>query len=278
MDWVLLASLAGLASNGFNITNRFALKNKGDHTAYAWWFEFVRTVFFLILVLRQPLPSLSLQNIGALALLGITELFSVYVFMKMHALTELSISSIISRLRIIWSPLLAWLLVGERLTMPEYIGIVIIFLGLAVVTSPKQIRTDRGIHIALLFSFSSALLSIVLKWTGGIANTEVIIVSQSIVPLFILPICMKNATKRIVKIGKTNLFHTLVGGAFNVASSYLLVEALRVADASKVVGLYQAMTLFSVLFGIFILKEKEKLLAKIIGSLIVITGIMLMVK
>ncbi len=238
----------------------------------------MRVAFFLILVLRQPLPALSFQSLGALALLGMTELFSVYVFMKMHALTELSISSIISRLRIIWSPLLAWLLVGERLTMPQYLGIVIIFLGMAVVTSPKQIRTDRGIHIALLFSFSSALLSTVLKWTGGIASTEVLIVSQSILPLFILPMLMKNATKRIVKIGKSNLAQTLLGGSFNIASSYLLVEALRASDASKVVGLYQSMTLFSVLFGIFILKERDKLLAKIIGSLIVIAGIVLMVK
>lgn len=46
MEWLLLSVFAGLASNGFNITNRTALKDKGDYISYAWWFEFVRSAFF----------------------------------------------------------------------------------------------------------------------------------------------------------------------------------------------------------------------------------------
>lgn len=277
MNWFILSSLAGLASNGFNITNRTALKDNGDATAYGWWFELVRTTFFLGLLLFTSIPQITLAMIWPLTLVGLSELFSVYVFMKMHAHTHLSISSVISRLRVIWSPLIAWFLVNERLTMPEYFGIIAIFIGIAIVTSPKEIKQDKGIKIALIFSFSSALLSTVMKQASTVATTELIIIAQGIIPLFVLPFLMKRGFTRIMDSVGNNLSKILLAGGFNIASSYLLVEALHLTDASKAVGLYQAMTLFSVFYGIFILNERDKLIRKIIGSIIVIIGVILTV-
>ena len=91
MNWFLLSALAGLASNGFNITNRTALKDNGDATAYGWWFELVRTTFFLCVMVFTSIPTFTTTMILPLTLVGLSELFSVYVFMKMHAYTQLSI-------------------------------------------------------------------------------------------------------------------------------------------------------------------------------------------
>ena len=277
MNWFILATLAGLASNGFNITNRTALKDNGDATAYGWWFELVRTTFFLGVLIFTTIPRLTPSMILPLTLVGLAELFSVYVFMKMHAYTHLSISSVISRLRVIWSPLIAYFLVSERLTIPEYFGIIAIFIGIAIVTSPKEIKQDKGIKIALVFSFSSALLSTVMKQASSVATTELIIIAQGIVPLLVLPFLMKQGFSRIMDSVGNNLSKIILAGLFNIASSYLLVEALHLTDASKAVGLYQAMTLFSVFYGIFVLNERDKLMRKIIGSIIVIIGVILTV-
>lgn len=197
--------------------------------------------------------------------------------MKMHAYTDLSISSIISRLRVVWSPLIAWLLVGESLTMTQYLGIAAIFLGISIVTSPKEIRSDKGVKIAFIFSFSSALLSTVLKIAGNSTSTELVIFSQGIMPLIVLPFIMKNGFSRIKSAGVHHSFRILLAGVFNIISSYLLVEALQKTDASKAVGVYQAMTIFSVFYGIFILKETDKLFLKIIGVVVVIIGVILTV-
>lgn len=275
MNWFVLSTLAGLASNGFNITNRTALKDNGDATAYGWWFELVRTTFFLGVLIFTTIPTLTVSMILPLTFVGLAELFSVYVFMKMHAYTHLSISSVISRLRVIWSPLIAYFLVSERLSLPEYFGIIAIFIGIAIVTSPKEIKQDKGIKIALVFSFSSALLSTVMKQASSVATTELIIISQGIIPLLVLPFLMKRGFVRIMDSVGNNLSKILLAGIFNIASSYLLVEALHLTDASKAVGLYQAMTLFSVIYGIFVLNEKDKLVRKIIGSIIVIIGVIL---
>jgi drug/metabolite transporter (DMT)-like permease len=277
MNWFILSVLAGLASNGFNITNRQALKDQGDSTAYGWWFEFVRTTFFILLLFLKPLPSITFSMLLPLGLVGLSELFSVYVFMKMHAYTNLSISSVISRLRVIWSPLIAWFLLSERLTLPEYFGILAIFIGIAVVTSPKEIKEDRGIKIALLFSFSSALLSTFVKGASAIASTELVIIAQGILPLFALPLLMKSSITRIWQTASHQFPKIALAGSYNIASSYLLVEALRISEASKAVGVYQAMTLFSVFYGIFVLNERDKMVRKIIGSIIVIIGVVLTV-
>lgn len=277
MNWVFASVLAGLASNGFNITNRTALKNQGDATAYGWWFELVRTTFFLVVLIFKTPPKLTTEMILPLLIVGCAELFSVYVFMKMHALAHLSISSVISRMRVIWSPLIAWFLVNERLTTPEYLGILAIFAGIAIVTSPKEIRQDKGIKVAIVFSFSSALLSTVMKQASSVATTELIIISQGLLPLFVLPLLMKKGIPRILNSVGNNLWNILLAGVFNIGSSYLLVEALHLTDASKAVGLYQAMTLFSVFYGIFALNERDKVVKKIIGSIIVIIGVILTV-
>jgi drug/metabolite transporter (DMT)-like permease len=277
MNWLFLSALAGLASNGFNITNRTALKDKGDATAYGWWFEMVRTTFFVVILIWQGSFVLTSTMVVPLLLVSLAELFSLYVFMKMHAYTQLSISSVISRTRVIWSPILAWFLVGERLTIPEYLGIMAIFLGIVIVTSPKEIKKDKGIKIALVFAFSSALLSTVVKHASGFAPTEAVIAAHGLIPLFVLPFLMKQGVARIIQSGKQKIGQILLAGSFNVASSYLMVEALHTADASKVVAVYQAMTLFAVLYGIFMLKETDKLAAKIIGTVIVIIGMVAMV-
>jgi drug/metabolite transporter (DMT)-like permease len=277
MNWIVLSIFAGIASSAFSAINRIALKDKGDSTAYGWWFEVVRSIFFITIVLRNPFPELDLNSLTKLILVSFSEMFSVYVFMRMHALTELSVSSIISRLRIVWSPLIAWLVINERLTSVEYLGIIIIFLGIAIVSSPSEIKKDKGIKFALLFSFSSALLSTLVKNASVNLSSEIIILSQGIVPIILLPILMKSRFQRIWDSASNNLPNILLAGSFNIASSYLLVEALRLTEASKVVGIYQAMTILSVIYGIFVLKEREKMYRKIIGTIIVILGIILTV-
>ena len=48
---------------------------------------------------------------------------------------------------------------------------------------------------------------------------------------------------------------------------YLFVEALRVGPASKVVGFYQSMLIIAVILGIVVLKERERIVKKVAGSL-----------
>jgi drug/metabolite transporter (DMT)-like permease len=276
MNWFLLAAISGLASNGFNIINRTALKDGEDATAYGWWFEFLRTLFFVLLLLFSSGFNFELKVLPLLLVISLIEVYSIYLLMKMHARTELSISSVISRSRLIWAPILAYFLIGERLSLFGYISIIVIFCGIVLVTSPRKMKSDKNIKNALLFAFVSALLGVVTKVATDVVSTELVIISYGVAPVLILPFLMKNGPQRIILSVKNIFSHIVAASFFNIISMYLLVEALGQAEVSKVTGVYQAMILFSVLYGIFILKEKEGWKKKIAGTILVIVGILIM--
>lgn len=275
MEWVIFAVIAGLASNAFNFVNRHALRKDEDSSAYAWWFELIRVVVFSVLVFFSFSLVWEWTSLLWLILLGLTEFFSVYLFMKMHALTELSTSSIIIRLRLVWLPIMAMIFLRERLTTLEYLGIIIIFLGLVITSSPKKIKVDKGIKTALAFSMVNALLTVFLKKTAQVASTSIVMVAAGLPSVFILPVLMKKPVKRIKQAMKTTLSKNILASFFNVIAMYFLIMAYRVSPASKATGVYQSMLIFSVFGGIIFLKETKDIKKKIIGSIVTMIGVLL---
>lgn len=276
MNWILLAVGAGLGSSAFNFFNRYTLRGGKDSTAYAWWFEFARLIFFgLVLPLDFHL-KLGLRSLLILSTLGLVEFFSVYLFMKMHVLTDLSLSMILSRLRVVWVPLLALLLTRERLASTEYLGIVIVFIGLGLTVSPQRIKTDKGIPVALAFSFVAGLLNVVAKQSALLASTPVVMVAMALPSIFLLPLGMRNPLPRIKYAIRKTLINNLVAGAFNILAMYLLLEAYRLSPAGKVMGVYQGMLVVPVLGGIIVLKERQDVFRRLGGALVTIAGILLL--
>src|SRR5258706_14092872 len=99
MNWILLAILAGIASNIFNFLSRYVLKDQDDPTVYAWFFETIRFVAFALIAIVDWKLILSLRSVILFILLGLTEWISVYWLMKLHKHSHLSISEILSRPR-----------------------------------------------------------------------------------------------------------------------------------------------------------------------------------
>ena len=178
MSWLYLAVLAGLFSSLFNYVNRYILRTNGDSTSFAWWFELLRTLIFILILPFDNFVSWSVKTIFLLLILGFVEFFSVYFYMKMHRFSQLSISTIILRLRIVWVPILALLLIGEKLKGFEYLGILIIFVGLSFVTSPKKFFVDNGVKLSFLNSIITAVLSMIVKLVSPFASASIITIAQ----------------------------------------------------------------------------------------------------
>lgn len=276
-NWLIFAALAGLGSNAANFVNRYVLRNGHDPTAYAWWFEVVRTIIFTFWALFNFQLIFSYRNLSILLLLGIVEFLSVYVFMKMHAFTELSISSVIVRLRLIWVPLLALAFLGESLSYIEYVGIITIFTGSTITIVSPKIHKDKGIMFAFIASFTAALLAIFMKMAIEFTNTPVIMIFQALPTILIFPLIMKNPRKRIYQTFKKNIDKNIMSTIFNVFAMTLLVLALRSGFTSKVIAVYQSMLIVTVLAGIIFLKENKRIKRKIIASIVTALGIWLLV-
>lgn len=275
-NWVMIAVIAGLASNLGNFLFRYLLKEGDDATAYAWFHEVFRLIFFAIISIFSFHLIIDQKGLLLLLGLGVAEFFAAFTLMKMHAYSHLSISTIISRTRLIWVPLIAFVLFREALTITEYLGIAILFVGLSVASSPKKIVTDKGLKFAYLSAFTIALVNISLKLVAPYANTSVIMVFMALPSAFLFPLFMKNGKQRIVTSLHSKLPLKLFTGLVTASATYLLAKAIDLGTVSIVTALYQSMMITSVIAGIVILKEKEDVAKKVVGSLISLVGVYLL--
>ncbi|MFI5241219.1 MAG: EamA family transporter, partial [Microgenomates group bacterium] len=219
----------------------------------------------------------SVKTVSFLLLLGVIELFSVYFYMKMHQFSHVSVSTIVLRLRLVWIPLLAFLFVGERLSYVNYMGIFTIFFGLSLVTTPKEFFYDKGIKLAFLCSFITAVLAVIVKIISPYVSASIIVLAMSIPPVFLFPFFVKDWKKRTKDFYSKNITGVTTAVVANALSMYFQVQSLKIGNVSQVQGVFQAVSLTTVLAGIFLLGEKEKIWQKLIGSAIVLVGVYLLI-
>lgn len=208
--------------------------------------------------------------------LGVIEVVSIFIFMKMHALTHLSISTIISRTRLIWVPVIMFFLFGQTLNNIEYVGIAVLFLGLSIAVSPHKLLLDKGIVYAYSSAFIAAVLSVAMKSASPVMSTSLILIGMSFAAVIIFPIVMKDAQKRIKAMLKKNLAIKVLASAANTMAMYLYVYALRIGDVSKVTAIYQAMMIVSIVAGIMFLGERQDAKKKLVGAAITIVGVVML--
>ena len=208
--------------------------------------------------------------------MGLTDGIAAYWYMKMHENTHLSISSILSRTRLIWVPILAFFLIHENLKLTEYLGIIILFAGLCIVVSPKKLFIDKGATYANLAAFMVALNIIITTMALPYGSNGVINAATALTPAILLPFFIKNSTHRMKKMFQKNLLIKLSAIAFNVISIYVFTQALRFGNSGKVTAIYQGMIIVSILAGIIFLKERDDIGKKLIGATITIIGVIVL--
>lgn len=274
--WAILASLGGLASNTFHFLSRYVLKDKDDPVVYVWYYEALKLIIFASLATIDWKLVLTPQSIVIFIFLGLTESFAGYWSMKMHAYSQLSISTIISRTRLIWVPILAYLFFGEILKPYEYLGIVIIFGGISLVVAPNKFFMDKGAIYANLAAFMVALNLVLLKMALPYGSASVLNAIMCIPIALSFPFLFKNVRKNLRIVSQQHFGLKSFAIIVNLLSNYLTTWALAVGEASKVIALYQSMMIFSVIAGIVFLKERENIVKKLIGTSITLLGILLL--
>ncbi len=276
-NWLLLTILAGLCAAIFNSLLRAALRNGHDPTAYAWWFELIRTASFALLIPFFPHFDFSWAHLALLTLLGLVEFVAVYVYMKMHGANELSLSTILMQLRNIYVPVFAFFVLGERLNLGQWGGILLVIIGAIIVARPRSLRADRAISYALLAGVLTAISSITLKLTSNFASLPVMMFAYSLPSVILLPLLMKNAYSRLRSAKQFVWRDNLPASAINIITMYALVTALHLGPAGRTTGIFQGISMLAVALGIIFLGEHDHKLEKLLAALITTAGILLLV-
>lgn len=274
--WLLIAIGAGLASNVSNFIARQILKDEKDILASSFYLEAAKVAIFTIALLFDHNFNPTPKSLLLLTLIVISEPFAIYLYMKMHELNHLSISSIITRTRMIWAAILALVFLGEVLNPINYAGIAILFLGLSIVVAPHRIFVDRGVTIATLFSLEVAVFSVLVKAASPDVSLPIIFVCSALPAALFFLVLLKNKRIALKAFTKTKRKQKIIFGISNFSAFYGFVLAITLGSVAVSTAIYQGMIIFGVLAGIILLNERENIARKIIGSAVTVIGIILL--
>ncbi len=276
--WFIYAAIAGLGSNFSNIVIRHTLKDGDDATTFGWYFDVSCFVVSLVIFLFNAKLILSIQAVVTLLALALSRFVSIYLYVKMHQNNHLSISTIISRLRIIWIPLVAFFLVGERLLLHDYISIFIVFLGVAIVVSPRSIVWDKSIWMSIIYTMISAFSTVMTKEALQYTSVSGVLMFASLGTVVLFPVGMKDAQKRLISGYKSKLSKKVLAAFFNIIACYFFMFALNAdGPVSSANVVYQSMMIIGVLTGIIYFNERDRVMIKLLGSILALLGMWVLV-
>lgn len=171
------------------------------------------------------------------------------------------------------------ILYHEPLTLETLSGGLLIITSLFIVSYQKKQAITiplKNIIFGVLVSTALGLGWLVDKMGATYFNSEMY---GLLVWFFPLPlIAYPSITLRDFKNEpKTVWCETLLLATLNALAYYAMLEALRLAAATKVIPIIQTSVLLSTLLGIFILKERSRIPQKILASVLGVIGVYLLV-
>lgn len=282
MNWFLLVIISAVTASFARILQKVLLNDKNNNPiAFAFVFGISVDVIMLVWALIEgfSIPNLVplIPNLLAMTLLYC--LANIFLF-KAFKSAEASEVSILLASSTIWSVLSAVIMLGERLTIIKLLATTLVFVGVATVYYSKSKWKLNFSHLFALLSavcFGVAFTNdafIVGKFQNVSSYMFIAFLLSSFAVLLFEPKAVKQLKHFLQKgvIAKLSLTSLVYGiSAVTVFQAYK-----NGGEASVISPISQTSVLITVLISYFLLKEKDRLLNKTIGALLVLSGVWLL--
>lgn len=272
LSLIALAVLFGTASK---LLHRYVLKETEPY-AYALLINLVSTLLFLPLAARHvTLPS----NSTGYILLGIAALLWTIVSVSgnfAYKGTDVSIKDPISQSALLWTLVFGIAFLGENPSPLRITGTLIIFLGVSGLMFHPEKRfgrmTNPGIQWTLFTALLGAGVAIVDKFMLKSFPPEFYGFLMFLGPTVTLSLFLGGRSQHLVHLLRRRGLAAIAASILTSAMYYLTLKTYAVIDVTLAYPLLRLGTLFTVLSGIVILKEREHLTQKVIATIIIVTG------
>lgn len=282
MNWFLLVIISALTGSFARILQKVLLNDKDNHpAAFAFVFQITVSLIMLVWALIEgfKVPNLMplIPNVIAMALLY--SLGNIFLF-KAFKSAEASEATILLSSSTIWSVFSAVVLLGEKLTLTKLIATILIFLGVSVVYYSKS---KWKLNISHLFALLSGIFFGVgftndAFLVGKFDNVSSYMFLAFLLPGFTILILQPKAIKQL-----KHFLHKDVIAKLSLTSMFYGISALTVfqaykngGEASVISPISQTSVLMTVVISYLLLKERDRLFNKALGSLLVLSGVWLL--
>lgn len=277
--WLGFTVLAGLLAASERVGHRFILHTSEDATAYTIAYQLAASLALAPIVLGELMSyRFTADHLGyyfALLLSGLFWAAFGWLSFQADSIAEVSVTSVLSRTRAIWTMLIGITVFGEAATVARISGAILVLIGALLLGSRATLRANRGAVLALLAAISiSVSLSFDSYATTGVP-AGLLSVSAFLTAAAVTSLFTKQRGRRLIGLmrgrGRLSLATAAVGGL----SYWALVEALARGDISQVVPVYQSYLILVVVAGILLLGERDHAGRKLGASAVVLIGAML---
>ncbi len=282
--WLILTVISAITNSLARILQKILLTEK-DSDPYAFTFVFQLLVSFLflsytLLTNTLDIPSLSGLTLNILLMTLFYGLGNLFTF-KAFKHTEASEVAVIFASSTLWSVISAFFILHEKLVGIQFLGVVLVILGLVVINYTKSgWKINKG-HLyallgALLFGIAFTNDIFIIKRFNSVASFSMFAFAlPSFVPLIFNPRSIRKIT--YFTKGKI-LVRLLICGAFYAAAAFTIYQANKMGGLASVISpISQSSLIFTVIFSYIFLKERDRMLNKVVGTVLTFAGVLLLI-
>lgn len=207
---------------------------------------------------------------GSLALATIGD----YLILVSSKYADTADTSILLPLSNIWILIIAFLFLHETITPMKIIAVCAIAFGcvLALMKSGKLL-INRGIIAVFFYGWVNAIMVNIDKGISSQFSIFLYVCLGYSISSLLITLCLKrNGIKLLMEEAKyQGWWITAIGFIWSLFTITIL-NAYRFADVSTIIPFMRLFIVITTIYSIFIQKEKDRMVRKIIGSIIVTAG------
>ncbi len=276
--WFILSLIVGLTFTANRLIIRSVFTKNSNPLAFGGVHELLAGLFLLPIGLfyfslpQSPQTWLAL-SLG-IFLIFLTDLFAILSLRKL----EVSLYQIISQLRHVIVLFGAYLFFTEVISFPKIISIFFIMFGIFIALRGKtKIKMTKETLYAfcstICISFGLLFIKMASVDVHPAFSASLSFTIAGILILLVLLIKGHHPAHLIPREHKKELF--IAAGLFSIFE-LALFTALAIGEASRVTPVTQSTLIFSVIGGYLFLNERNHMKQKILGSLLIAIGIVIM--
>lgn len=282
MTWLYLSIASALCFSALGLFSRIVSVDSKNPRAFSLAFNLTTICMAILLFLitgaykRIILPTQTEAWVYFLIGGFFYGMFERWRFYATKAL-DASIYSIMTNLSVVIAFIMSLFLYQETLTISKFLGFIFIMLSLFLIIDRKKSKISlKAIFLGLITSTLLGVANAVDKKGAIYFSPEMYNLLLWTVPFIVLyyPSININDIKREFRKFSWKI---VLLSFFNFFGYYLMLRALFMAEAIKVIPIVQISTIFTVIAGIFLLNEKDQIPKKIIASVIAVLGVYLLV-
>ena len=266
--WFVLSLLTALLESLKDVSSKKSLRFK-DPVTVAWYLNFI-SIFVLLPLLSSFKITASFWF--ALGVSGGINILTAFLYMKALKVSDISVTVPMINFTPAFLLIMSPLILGEIPSLPGIIGVIFITLGAYILTSDKlssplkSLMKESGPKIMLLIAFLWSITSNFDKI--GVTSSSPILWAFSVhllITLALTPFVIKK-----IRFEK----ELLLPGIFNGLRAITQMTALTMTYVAYVISIKRLSTVFGVIFGYLLFKEKS-FKQRLLGSIVMFIGVLI---